>query len=320
MAPIRICIVGREEDPIADHTEAVARARGHDVLRVPFGQLQAGAPASFDGSSWLFRGEELESCDGFVVRQYPAAHALLAAPETTETAKRWYELGMQQVERSSFALSALMDLEARGKRIVNPVLASSPYDHKPLQLATFHRAGLPIPDTVVTNFPEAARIFDDAVRSDGGETIVKPSAGGAEAMLLDDNVRAKLASIAPSPAIFQRRANGRDVRVTVVGGRVVSSVAIESSTLDYRTGEAYQRGDGRYVPVTLPRDVVEMSLHAASLCHHVLSGIDWKHDEKSDRWVLLEANSAPVYLDIEQKTGAPITEAIVHWLENGLEG
>jgi glutathione synthase/RimK-type ligase-like ATP-grasp enzyme len=41
----------------------------------------------------------------------------------------------------------------------------------------------------------------------------------------------------------------------------------------------------------------------------VLSGVDLKHD--GDRWVLLEANSSPAYLDIERRTGAPISAALL---------
>lgn len=312
---MKICIFGRLEDPISMHTEALARARGHEVLRVAFGLMSSGAGSSFDGESWLWQGREIDACDGFIVRQYPSPHALLAPEEERDTAGNWYRRGLAQVERSSFAQSAIMDVELRGKPVVNPLLASSPYDHKPLQLAVFRRAGLPVPDTMVTNFPPAAQIFDDALHEEGAETITKPTAGGAETLLVDDDLRARLDAISTAPAIFQRRAPGIDVRVTVVGGRVVSSVAIDSDTLDYRSGEAYRRGEARYTPLPLPAVVEEMSLRAAALCHHVLSGIDWKHDPATGSWVLLEANSAPVYLDIELKTGAPITEAVLRWLE-----
>lgn len=47
---------------------------------------------------------------------------------------------------------------------------------------------------------------------------------------------------------------------------------------------------------------------AAPPCHQVVSGIDLKLG--AGGYVMLEANSGPVYLDIEQKTGAPITDAI----------
>jgi glutathione synthase/RimK-type ligase-like ATP-grasp enzyme len=319
-ASATLCIFGREDDPLSGHTEARARARGHDVLRVAFGRMLQERPGwvatGFDGDAWFWQGRQIEECDGYLVRQYPAPHALLAPPEERDTAAGFYARGTKQLERSSYAQSVIMDLELRGKPVVNPLLASAPFDHKPLQLAVFRRHGLPVPDTLVTNDPAAVRVFEAAVRREGGEIVTKPSAGGAAALLVDDAVRARLAAIEVAPAIFQRRAPGRDVRVTVVGGRVLSCVAIESETLDYRSGEAYRRGEARYVEHALPGAIEAMSLRAAALCHHVLSGIDWKYDPEADAWVLLEANSAPVYLDIEEKTGARITDAVIDWLED----
>lgn len=315
---MKIGIFGREDDPISDHTEAVAKQRGHEVLRVAFGKMHSGAATAFDGCSWLWLGEEIEACDGFVVRQYPAPHALLGPPEESATAGEWFRRGMSQVERSSYAQSAIMDLELMGKPIVNPLLASAPFDHKPLQLSTFFRAGLPIPRTFITNFPDAVRIFDDDVRAQGRSLITKPTAGGAETLVVDDGVRARLDSITQAPVIFQERIEGPDVRVTVVGGQVISSVVVMSEDgVDYRRGEAYRRGDALYVDHPLPDDVKDLCVKAADLCHHVLSGVDLKRGSDGS-YTLLEANSAPVYLDIERKTGAPITAHIVAWLEKAI--
>lgn len=312
---MRIGIFGREDDPLSDHTEAVARARGHEVMRIAFGKMQSGAATAFDGCSWLWLGEEIESCDAFVVRQYPAPHALLAPPDETATAGEWFRRGMAQVERSSYAQSAIMDLELSRKPMVNPLLKSAPFDHKPLQLSTFFRAGLPIPRTFITNFPDAVRIFDADVCSQGKQLITKPTAGGAETLVVDDGVRARLDSIAAAPVIFQERIEGPDVRATVVGGQVVSSVIVVSEDgVDYRRGEQYRSGNASYVPHELPRDVEEMCVKAAELCHHVLSGVDLKRAQDGS-YTILEANSAPVYLDIERKTGAQITQHIVMWLE-----
>ena len=48
----------------------------------------------------------------------------------------------------------------------------------------------------------------------------------------------------------------------------------------------------------------------------VLAGIDLKLSPRNE-YVVLEANSGPVYLDIEMKTGAPITAAIIRALTEG---
>ena len=117
---MRFGIFGREDDPLSAHTEAIAHARGHEVLRIAFGTMPNGAAAALDGGAWLWSGEELAHCDGFIVRQYPAAHALLAPPDDSATAATWFRLGQLQLERSSFAQSAIMDLELSGKPMVNP--------------------------------------------------------------------------------------------------------------------------------------------------------------------------------------------------------
>jgi glutathione synthase/RimK-type ligase-like ATP-grasp enzyme len=192
-------------------------------------------------------------------------------------------------------------------------MASAPFDHKALQLAELKRMGAPLPRTLVTNFPDAARIFVDDLHAHQREAIVKPSAGGAEAQLVDDAVRARLPLITSSPVIVQERVVGDDVRVTVVGDRVVSSVIIESDTLDYRTGAAYRTGGAVYRAHALPAEVSALCVSIARAFSHVLSGIDLKRTPKG--YVVLEANSGPVYLDIEHKTGAAVTDAIVQWLD-----
>jgi glutathione synthase/RimK-type ligase-like ATP-grasp enzyme len=311
---MKLGIFGRDTDPTSTRLEAVARARGHEVLRIAFAALSSGAAAAFDGDAWRFRGEEIGRCDAFVVRQIPAEHALLGPPQERTTAAEWYVRGVHQRERLTFAESAIFDLELRGKPMVNPLVASRPFEHKPLQLATWRRAGLPVPRTCVTTVPDDVRAFDDDVRRRGGRSICKPISGGAAARLVDEDVLAALDALAEAPAIFQERVPGDDVRATIVGDRVVSSVIIESDALDYRADPAYRRGEARWLVHALPADVEALVLRAASLCGHVLSGVDLKRRGPDD-YVLLEANSAPVYLDVEDATGAPITASILDWLE-----
>lgn len=57
-----------------------------------------------------------------------------------------------------------------------------------------------------------------------------------------------------------------------------------------------------------------MVKHGLSMANRSLSGIDLKR-RPSGEYVVLEANSAPVYLDVEQKTGARITDTVIDWLE-----
>jgi glutathione synthase/RimK-type ligase-like ATP-grasp enzyme len=88
---------------------------------------------------------------------------------------------------------------------------------------------------------------------------------------------------------------------------------IESATLDYRDDPAYLAGDAGYRVIELPSDTLALAQRAAAPRAHVVSGVDLKRTGDG-RFVLLEANAAPRWLDIEEKTGARITEAVLSLL------
>jgi glutathione synthase/RimK-type ligase-like ATP-grasp enzyme len=306
---MRLGIFGRDSDALVKHTRAVAQARGAEVVTFDLGRMYLGDPLAFDGEEWLFGGEELSRCDGYLLRKYPAETVMLGAPTETCSGEDWFRRALRAKERSHVAQSCIMDLERRGKRMVNPLMAIAPFDQKPLQLAALRQAGIEIPRTLITNFPAAVRTF----REDVGEVIYKPTGGGAETQILKEEDLARLEQIASSPVIFQERLQGPDIRVTVVAGRIISSVEIPTDGVDYRSNAAYRAGAQQYVDHSLPLEAQAACLKAAQVCGHVLSGIDLK-PQPDGRYVMLEANSAPVYLDIELKTKAPITEAIVDYL------
>lgn len=302
-----IGIFARTTDLIARHLQERLDARSVQSRVFELGGLAGGAPLAYDGEEWLFEGEALSEYGAFFVRQIPAETAFLDQPGTLSTAESWWQRSQLAKERAHIAQSCLADLEAQGKRMVNPTM-SAIMDQKPLQLAVLGRAGIRIPRTLITNFPDAVLAFSEEV----GEVIYKPVGGGAEARLLDDESRERLVQIASSPVIFQERIIGPDIRVTVVGDRVVSSVEIPTDGLDYRSNEQYRAGNQAYRPHQLPAEVERTCVQAARLCHQLVSGVDLKFT--STGYVLIEANSGPVYLDIELKTGAGITDAIADLL------
>ena len=171
-----------------------------------------------------------------------------------------------------------------------------------------------MPRTLIASLPLAAVRFVDALAAEGVQAIAKPLIGGATAKLIDAAARARLESLGPAPIILQERVPGDDVRVTLVNGAVVSAVTIPSAALDYRDDPAYAAGAASYQALDLPRAAREVAVRAAALCAHRISGVDLKRTADG-RFVLLEANAAPRWLDIEEKTGAPITDAVVELLE-----
>ncbi|MFO0724426.1 MAG: ATP-grasp domain-containing protein [Myxococcota bacterium] len=302
----RLGIIADQTDLIARHLARVASDRGHSTTFLP---LDGPVPIAYDGEGWLIGGADPAEFDGFFVRRYPAPTAKLFEDSATPAGALIWEAAKQQLERSQLATSCLWDLERQKKRFVNPPSVTAGLDMKPLQLAMLRQAGVPLPRTLITNFPPAVRAFE----RDLPEVVAKPLSGGAEARLLGAVDDQTLAGIQDSPTIFQERIAGADIRVTVVDEEILSAVEIASSTLDYRSGAAYRAGQAEYRPHALPGEIAELCRRVVRCLGHILSGIDLKL-QPDGSYVVLEANSGPVYLDIEMKTHAPITEAIVRYL------
>jgi glutathione synthase/RimK-type ligase-like ATP-grasp enzyme len=300
---MRLGLFAQPHDALAQHIANAARARGWDALT--FGFPDPSRPVTTDLASFLVDGEEVESCDAFILRQLPSQLSMVARPNDTLSGADAFRRAQRELERAHVAECALMEMELRGKRVINPYTKSAPFDRKPLQLAAFERAGLPVPTTMITNQPLAARAFIAALKKD---IVVKPIVGGL-VRKLDDDMTSRLDDLEGNPTMFQELVAGDDVRVTIVDGKIISSVIVESNALDYRSDPDYASGNARYRVIELPPDIAAVCIKAAAICHHVLSGVDLKRG--GDRWALLEANSSPVYLDIEQKTGAPITNALL---------
>lgn len=308
---MKIGVVGYSKDPLTLHTIQVGRGLGHDVELIDLVGMSNGVPVVYDGLGWMVGPHELDLFDGFIVRAYPGSAALHGSdPGARVTVSEAWQATMQQRDRHDFGVGCLMALEASGKTMINPPLRSFSYDKKPLQLAALVAANISVPRTLITNLAPAVRLFCEDV----GQAIMKPVGGGVETQLVTAEILAGLSQrLHDTPVIFQERIVGPDIRVTVVGGEIVSSVSIASHAVDYRLGEAYRAGNQHYATHTLPAKVAAACIKVAELNHLVLAGIDLKLNEQGE-YFFLEANSAPVYLDIELKTGAPITECLFRWL------
>lgn len=302
---MKIVCVGLETDLVLARLLTQLKAAGASVTRVdPLG-FGTGDPMFWDGEGFVWFDEDLSTLDAIIVRRLPAERALPPAG-TTISAAEAERFGSEAMERAHFFEAWLWDAEQRGVPIYNPSV-SRQFDHKPLQLAMLQRAGVPLPRTMITNSGTAAGLFADDV----GEVIYKPVGGGRETELLTAEARARLTRLGSAPVIFQERIVGPDYRLTVIGGEVVSQVEIPSHPVDYRLGEAYRAGQQTYLEVSLPAEIQALAVRVADLCHHAVSGIDVKRGADG-RFVVLEANSAPVYLDIELKVGHAIT---ARWVE-----
>jgi glutathione synthase/RimK-type ligase-like ATP-grasp enzyme len=297
-------------EPLRDAIVDAIRVAGEDVVVVDPAVSDA-RDAWMPGSAATLSGTDLTSATAHVLLSFPTR---LFGPSENDTAADHAAKRMRAEQRALLFRSALRCAESRGARVYNPTTLCEPFEEKPFQLAAFADAGMPIPDTIITSNNEAALLAIDALAAAGKQAIIKPLIGGHTARLIDDNVRRALHNTPlPGAVILQERIAGDDVRITIIDGDPVSVVRIVSSAVDYRDDRNYRSGGAQYEPVVLPPADLDVAVRAAAVCHHRWSGVDvrWQHGQAA---VVLEANSAPRYLDIERKTGVRITAHLVERL------
>ncbi|MEN9798823.1 MAG: hypothetical protein RL653_2519 [Pseudomonadota bacterium] len=305
---MRVGIFGTDDDLQVQAVARELRALGAEDILLRADALDEELPISERDGRMAYRGVDVTDLHGCYLRFIPAPYA----PEVQRDgqwllADHWFTAYMQQRERASFYVAWLLALQDRGCLLVNPPHAASVLQYKPFQLHALRRAGAAVPKTLLSNDPSAVRDFQREV----GDVVFKPLMGGALTRSLSDVSDDELQSVTASPVIFQERIGGDDLRVMLAGDEVVSAVAIRTPTqhLDFRDDPVYSAGDADYEEVTLPGPVVAQCRAAARTCGLRFAGIDIKR-APDGRWVFLELNSSPIYLDVELKLGHPISRAI----------
>lgn len=221
----------------------------------------------------------------------------------------WFTEYMRRRERHGFQLAWLLGLSLSGIPAVNSPEHGSVIQLKPFQLQAARSVGLEIPKTLISNNPEKVRAFIEEV----GKVVYKPTMGGSLCQKVDQEALSNLHLIAASPVIFQNQVEGVSVRLTIIGDELVSAVSIPSTTCDYRQDPQYADGKQVYEQISVPDELIKQCLKLMRSCGLVFSGIDFIR-QKDGSFVFLEANSSPIYLDIEQKTSTPITAKLAEYM------
>lgn len=194
--------------------------------------------------------------------------------------------------------------------------------YKPVQLVTAARCGLTVPDTLVTNRPDAVRRFAKA-----GETVTK--ALGAAAIIegggrkstfthrLDKADLADLRGIEVSAHQFQRWIpKAYESRVIVVGDRLFAAGIHAGSVetyIDWRNDYAALRYERIEPPAGVAAGVLKYCVELG-LTYGAFDFVIRPDDE----WVFLECNAGGQYGWIEDAIDAPITQTIADLLEKGI--
>ncbi len=307
---MKIGIFGSQNDSQCIAVKQHLENLGAETVIVESQALNNGEPFSFDGDDFYYHGKSLKDVGAWYLRYISSPSAPVFSLENEYLLYRdWFIDYMRQRENSGFQLSLLLYLSLKGIPVVNPPEHGGVVQLKPFQLAAAKSVGLTIPKTLITNSPTQVKEFIKNV----GNVVYKPSMGGGLCHIFVEEDYKRLDDITSSPVTFQECIDGTCVRVTIVGDKIISSVLIPSNYLDYRADPNYNSGGQTYEHVELPEEIMSACLKLLKTCGLLFSGVDFilRSDGK---FIFIEANSSPIYLDIEQKTKDPISRELALYL------
>jgi RimK family alpha-L-glutamate ligase len=220
------------------------------------------------------------------------------------------------LEQIIFRVDALHWIEDHGVLVMNSPRAIERSVDKFYTDALLHEAGLDTPETVVCETTADALA---AVRR-FGDAVIKPIFGSMGCGLVrvsDPDVAFRIVRALDQtrPVFYVQRYiehDGRDIRVFVVGGRVLGAIERRALPGDWRTNVA--RGADA-VPFELPVAWAQMAVRAAAAIGADYAGVDLL-PTRDGRVVVLEVNGIPGWEGLQRATGLDVAGALAAHVES----
>jgi len=200
-------------------------------------------------------------------------------------------------------------LEVTPGRVVNRSRPMASNSSKPYQAQLIKSFGFATPETLITNDPEAVRVF----RAEFGRVVYKSISGVRSIVseLTDDDL-SRLHTIRWCPVQFQQYVHGLDIRVHVVGERVFAT-AIHSNGTDYRYVGNSAEGEIDLNPYHIDDTVAATCVALTNHLGLSFSGIDLRVSPDGKVYCF-EVNPSPAFSFYESHTGQPIARAVASYL------
>ena len=195
--------------------------------------------------------------------------------------------------------------------VVNPPQTHDLHSLKPWEVVSYARQGLPVPVTLSTS---DARALVNAPGAPAEGWIRKGLAGGygyTEEFTFPDSPGDAREALRLGPVMIQERVVGDNLRAFVLDRVVIGAAEIIS-----RLGEETdtRRGDIRIRRVTLPEEAARVAVAATEHWGMTFAAVDFMIDARTGRYIILECNSAPFFVNFERMTGIPVSSRLADYL------
>jgi len=217
-------------------------------------------------------------------------------------------------------------LQQRGLPVYNSAKSIERCDDKALTYLCLKAAGLPMPRTILApkTFPAVGYgntfFVDEAANELGFPLVLKENFGsfGQQVYLFHElePLREKVLSLQGIPLLFQALVSesyGRDVRINVVGGRVIAALHRQSTNGDFRSNLTLGGAMEAYTPTPME---VELALNAAKALALDFAGVDVLFGKEGP--LLCEVNSNAHFATTLACTGVNMAAEILRHIAQQL--
>ena len=213
-----------------------------------------------------------------------------------------------------FSLAILRQMEHLGVKVINSSQSIEAVKDKLYSLQILAQNNLPIPRTMLVRFPVDVDLVAQQI---GFPCVVKLLVGsyGEGVVLSRDpggfrDLMELIASLDRSQAVILQQyigsRVGQDLRVWVIGGRVLGAM-LRSSTDGSFKANITRGGEGQ--PYPLSPELERLALSCAAALKLEIAGVDLLFDD--DQYSVCEVNSAAGFAGFEAATGVNVARAVL---------
>jgi len=220
-----------------------------------------------------------------------------------------------------FGVAVVKQFQMMGIPVVNRSLSIMRARDKLRCMQILTRRGIKVPHTVMTRNPADLK---SAVEKVGGLPVILKFLQGAQGVgvILADSYRTAESTLDAFWSMNQNlliqefiaEAEGRDIRVIIVGGRIVAVMQREAKKGDFRAN-IHRGGWARLVQPS--QDLLRVAVEANDAVGLDLGGVDLLMSKRGP--LVMEINASPGLEAIEKITDLDVAEEVVRFAEKKVE-